>query len=119
MISVLFFYFVSILKRTISWVFIFTYDQKFIEITKFSTLENFLTSQFSTGQEEDILDWWTRFFETLKDMEGGGDTAPKSIFEIAKSMKSAMIEEGTIFNTITFWQYTFISKTYLHLWTRS
>ena len=39
------------------------------------------------------MDWWTRFFETLKDMEGGGDTAPKSIFEIAKSMKSAMIEE--------------------------
>lgn len=39
-------------------------------------------------QDEDVLDWWTRFFETLKDMEGMTEEAPKkSIFGKAISLE--------------------------------
>ena len=31
-------------------------------------------------KDEELLDWWTRFFETLKDMEGLQEAPKKTLF---------------------------------------
>lgn len=41
-------------------------------------------------EEEEVLDWWTRFYETLRDME---DKGPKKISIFAKQKAGEKEEE--------------------------